>query len=120
MYPPPPYVLLLAGLLAALASGTAFSSTLQASVRDWNNNRSSRAIASLKGLKLQLPFLGICVGVCVFLASGVQSFGFSARTAYTMSIPLTVLSALLIWRQLGRILQILEEGGSQALDLDAF
>lgn len=120
MYPPPPYVLLLAGLLAALASGIAFNSTLQASVHAWNKHRSSRAIASLKGLKLQLPFFGICAGVCVFLASGVQSFGFSARTAYAMGIPLTVLSALLIWRQLGRILQLLEEGGSRALDLDAF
>jgi hypothetical protein len=31
-----------------------------------------------------------------------------------------LLSALLIWSQLGRILLLIEEGGSKALDLDAF
>jgi hypothetical protein len=37
-----------------------------------------------------------------------------------MGVPMTVLVALLIWAQLGKILLLLEKGGSRALDLDAF
>lgn len=120
MYPQPPYVLLLAGLFAAITSGLAFSNTLQQSVNDWNHNRSTRILANLKGPQLQLPYLGICIGVCMFLASGIQLFGFSGKVAYAMGVPLTLLSALLIWSQLGKLLTVLEKGGSRALDLDAF
>ncbi|NJL44579.1 MAG: hypothetical protein HC922_00145 [Leptolyngbyaceae cyanobacterium SM2_3_12] len=110
----------MAGFLAAVTSGYAFSTALQQSVSDWNTRRSTRILASLRGLQLQIPFFGICAGVCVFLASGIQLFGFSAKVAYAMGFPLTLLSALLIWSQLGKILVMIEEGGSKALDLDAF
>jgi hypothetical protein len=56
----------------------------------------------------------------VFLASGVQIFGFPTKLAYTIALPLTILMALLVWSQLGRILIQLERGGSKALDLDSF
>ena len=79
MYPDPPYVLLIAGFLAAISSGFAFSTSLQNSVSEWNVKRSTRILASLRGPQLQIPFLGICAGVCVFLASGIQLFGFSGK-----------------------------------------
>jgi hypothetical protein len=120
VYPQPPFVLLIAGLLAAITSGYAFSNTLQQSVKAWNENRSTRILANLRGPQLKLPYFGICAGVCVFLASGIQSFGFSGKAAYAMGVPMTLLIGLLIWSQLGKILLLLEQGGSRALDLDAF
>jgi hypothetical protein len=112
--------LFFAGFLAAVTSGYAFSTSLQQSVSEWNSKRSTRILATLRGPRLKIPFFGICAGVCVFLASGIQLFGFSAQAAYAMGLPMTLLSGLLIWSQLGRILQLIEEGGSKALDLDAF
>lgn len=120
MYPQPPYVILIAGLLAAITSGYAFSTALQQSVQEWNRKRSTRILASLRGPQLQVPYFGICAGICTFLASGIQIFGFSSKAAYAMGIPMTVLSALLIWSQLAKILRMIEEGGSKALDLDGF
>ncbi|QQE65918.1 hypothetical protein GFS31_26100 [Leptolyngbya sp. BL0902] len=120
MYSQPPYILLLAGFLAAVTSGYAFSTTLQQSVGDWNRNRSTRILATLRGPQLKIPFFGICAGVCVFLASGIELFGFSGKVAYAMGAPMTLLSGLLIWSQLGKILAMIEEGGSKALDLDSF
>ena len=120
MFPEPPYVLLIAGFLAAISSGFAFSTSLQNSVNEWNIKRSTRILASLRGPQLQIPFFGICTGVCVFLASGIQIFGFSGKVAYAMGVPLTVFSALLVWSQLGKILLLIEQGGSKAIDLDAF
>lgn len=119
-YPSPPYLLILAGFLASIASGVAFEATLKQSVLDWSRNRSTRTLATLKGPQLFVPFLGICGGVCLFLASGIQVFGFPGAIAYVISVPLTILSGLLIWSQLGKILIQLEQGGSKALDLDSF
>lgn len=120
MYPQPPYVLFIAGLLAAIASGAAFNTTLQQSVKAWNADRTSSILPWVLGPQLKLPYLGICAGICVFLASGIQLFGFSSKVAYAMGIPLTALSALLVWYQLNKILLLIEKGGSQALDLDGF
>lgn len=120
MYPDPPYFLFLAGFLAAIASGSAFSRTLQDAVKDWAANRSTRTLANLRGIQLKVPYLGICLGICLFLGSGLEIFGFPTQLAYAVGTPLTLFTAGLVWWQLGRNLNMLQEGGSRALDLDAF
>lgn len=119
-YPDPPYFLLIAGLLISITSGLAFEATLKQAVQEWANNRSTRTLARLQGSALRLPYLGICVGICVFLASGVQIFNFPAGLAYAIAASLTLFIGLLVWSQLGKILIQLERGGSKALDLDSF
>lgn len=116
----PPYFLLVAGMLAALASGLAFEATLKELVQAWAKTRSSRMLANLQGVQLQLPFLGICIGVCVFLGSGLEIFGFPTWLSYAISIPLTIFMGWLVWYQLGKLLVQLDKGGSKALDLDSF
>ncbi len=118
--PDPPYFALVAGLLISVTSGAAFEAVLKSSVQDWAKNRSTRSLATLKGLELFLPFLGMAFGVCLFLSSGVEIFGFPTKLAYAISIPLTLFISGLIWRQLSRILTQLEQGGSKALDLDSY
>jgi hypothetical protein len=118
LYYDPPYFLLVAGLLAGITSGLAFEATLKQSAQDWKLNRSTRTLANLKGISLRLPFLGICGGICVFLASGVTIFGFTTAIGYALALPMTVLIGLLVWVQLGSVLRQLEQGGSKAIDLD--
>ncbi|MBE9080440.1 hypothetical protein IQ241_24670 [Romeria aff. gracilis LEGE 07310] len=116
----PPYFLLLAGLLISLTSGAAFSQVLKQTVNDWYEKRSTRSLAKLQGIDVQLPFLGICMGICIFLASGLSIFGFSGWVSYGFSLPLTLLSAGLIWTQLKSNLAILEGGNARAFELDIF
>lgn len=118
--PEPPYVLLILGLFISLTSGIAFESVLKQSVQDWSRNRSTRTLATLQGIQLFLPFLGISLGICLFLSSGMEVFGFTTQLSYAIALPLTVLIGWLIWSQLGKILVQLERGGSQALDLDSW
>lgn len=115
----PPYFLLVAGLLAGMASGVAFETTLKQLVREWAKNRSTRTLMNLQGTQLLVPFIGISAGVCVFLAAGLEIFGFPFPLSYIISLPLTVLISWLIWSQLGKLLIQLDRGGSQALDLDS-
>lgn len=117
--PSPPYVLLIASLLASIASGVAFEAVLKQSVREWSKSRSTRSLANLQGFQLLVPFLGMTGGVCVFLSSGMEIFGFPAKLAYIIALPLTVFISWLVWSQLGKILTQLQQGGSQALDLDS-
>ncbi|HEY9299355.1 MAG TPA: hypothetical protein VIQ31_23945, partial [Phormidium sp.] len=119
-FPEPPYFLMSAGLLAGIASGVAFEATLKQSVQLWSKNRSTSTLANLQGLPLQMPFLGMAGGICVFLASGMEIFGFPKLLSYALALPLTLLTGWLVWTQLGKLLIELERGGSQALDLDSF
>lgn len=118
-YSTPPYVLLLIGLFAGITSGLAFEATLKSGVQDWSQNRSTRTLETLRGLSLFIPFIGINGGICLFLSAGLQCFGFPGKLAFAFAIPLTLLTAVLVWSQLGKILTQLEQGGSQALDLDS-
>ncbi|MGB3298412.1 MAG: hypothetical protein WBA76_09095 [Phormidesmis sp.] len=118
--PMPPYFMLVAGLLIAIASGTAFSAVLKGTVSDWYKNKSTRSISKLRGFDLQLPFSGICLGSCVFLASGMGIFGFTPLIAYGMAMPLVLLSAGLVWSQLRKNLAMLESGNTKAFELDGF
>jgi hypothetical protein len=119
-FPEPPYFLLVAGLFAGITSGAAFEATLKQKVQEWSRNRSTRTLAQMKGIQLLLPFLGIAAGICVFLAAGLEIFGFPTWLSYSISLPLTLLIGFLVWSQLAKLLAQLERGGSKALDLDAF
>ena len=116
----PPYFMLVAGLLIAITSGLAFSAVLKESVDDWYKKRSTRSISKMQGFDLKLPFAGICLGSCVFLAAGMCIFGFTAMIAFGMAFPLVLLSAVLVWSQLKSNLAALESGNTRAFELDGF
>ncbi len=114
--PEPPYFLVFVGLFTGITCGLAFEATLKQKIQVWLNTPNS----SLKDLDLQLPFFGICVGICVFLSSGVEIFLGSRWVSYAISLPMTILIAALVWRQLDSLLKQLKAGGSKAIDLDVF
>jgi hypothetical protein len=118
-FPEPPIVLLIAGLLASLAAGKAFEVTLKQRLAEWSRTRSTRIISNLQGPQLLVPFLGIAGGVWIFLASGLSIFGLPDQFSYPVSGALTIATAGLVWSQLGKLLVMLEQGGSRAIDLDA-
>ncbi|MEA5513548.1 hypothetical protein [Nodularia sp. UHCC 0506] len=115
----PPYFLLLIGFLIALTSGLALSGTLKVIVQQWkeDNTESPKSPSSLK--QLFVPFLGITVGVCLFLSSGLEIFGFPSPLALGIGLPVSLLTCLLVWLQLGSLLTFAKREGMQALDLDS-
>ena len=119
-FPEPPYFLLIFGLFTGITSGAAFEAILKQKVQEWSKNRSTRTLAQMKGFQLLLPFLGISAGICIFLAAGLEIFGFPWWLSYSISLPLTLFIGVLVWSQLGKLLAQLERGGSKAIDLDAF
>lgn len=119
-FPEPPYFLLIFGLFVGITCGLSFEATLKQKVNEWSKNSSNKTLDQLEGLSLKLPFWGICLGICIFLASGFEIFSFNRWLSYGMSLPLTIFMGGLVWKQLGEVLKQLQEGGSKALDLDVF
>jgi hypothetical protein len=114
----PPLVLLFAGLFIGITCCTAFVVTLKQLLKEWSKNRSTRNLANLRGVQVLFPFVGVALGICIFLASCLQVFAFSELIAYTFSIPLTVLMAGLVWYQLTRLFNQMEQRGLRGIDLD--
>jgi len=117
--PQPPYFLIVIGLFVALTSGAAFEATLKQKVQEWSKNRSTRHLAQMQGIQLSLPFMGMAVGICLFLDGGLEAFFLPPWLSYGLSISLTLFIGLLVWYQLSKLLVQLEQGGSKAIDLDA-
>jgi len=65
--PQPPYFLVFAGLFIGITCGAAFEASLKQVVNNWYKNKGSDDQNLLKSSSLQIPFIGICVGICLFL-----------------------------------------------------
>ncbi len=117
--PQPPYFLLVVGLVTGITCGLAFEATLKEWVKVWLKNPKDSDF-KLTDSPLLFPFFGICVGICIFLSSGLEIFLPNRWVSYAISLPITIFIAGLVWKQLGQLLQQLKAGGSKAIDLDAF
>ncbi|MBX9257821.1 hypothetical protein H1Q63_28515 [Desmonostoc muscorum CCALA 125] len=115
----PPYFLLIAGFLAALTSGIALSGTLKVIVQKWPSEPTENTKPRSPLKELFVPFLGITAGICLFMSSGLEIFGFPYLLALGVGLPISLLTCLLVWLQLGSMLVFIEREGMQSLDLDA-
>ncbi|MEC4805428.1 MAG: hypothetical protein SAJ12_16145 [Jaaginema sp. PMC 1079.18] len=118
--PEPPFFLLFIGLFAGVTCGSAFEAILKQSAQAWSQKPSESSLDEVRNFRLLLPFLGICFGILLFLAAGLQIFGIPSEFAFGVSLMMTLFVGGLVWGQLGEVLSQLQQGGSQALDLDAF
>lgn len=116
----PPYFLVFAGLFISLTCGSAFAATLKQIVAKWSRDRAAATVAKLPTGQLIIPYLGINAGILMFLAAGLEVFGFPGWLAYAAAVPLTLFIAILVWYQLGSMLSFVEQKGFQSLDLDSW
>ncbi|MCL2930749.1 MAG: hypothetical protein MGG11_00105 [Trichodesmium sp. MAG_R03] len=108
--PQPPYLLIAVGLLMSLSSGVVFAKLIKQLVKKWSENPATCNIASMRGLTLQIPYLGIASGALIFLSSSLQLFGFTNLVAYSICLPLTIGTGSLVWIQFRKILDKMELG----------
>ncbi|MGB3514634.1 MAG: hypothetical protein WBA93_36580 [Microcoleaceae cyanobacterium] len=108
--PQPPYFFIVVGLLISSSCGVVFAKLIKQLMQEWSTNRSTCSIVSMRGLTLQLPYIGIAMGALIFLSSSLQLFGFTNFVAYSICLPLTVATGLIVWIQLSKILDKMEQG----------
>jgi hypothetical protein len=115
----PPYFLLAVGLFVALTSGAALSGTLKLIMQKLQLKSAENFGSRFWIKKLFVPFLGIAGGVCLFLTSGFEIFGFPPFLAYIIGVTISLLTSVLVWLQLGSMLAFIERQGTASLDLDS-
>jgi len=113
----PPYLLLLFGILISLSCGVAFEKVLKNNVREWSQMKPPDN-TQVQTLPLLVTFIGICAGVLVFLAAGLEVVINAWKISGAIALILTLFTARLVWSQLGKLLLKLKQEGSQALDLE--
>jgi hypothetical protein len=119
--PEPPFFLLFCGFFTGVTCGLAFEATLKNKVQQWRTQATKTKQSQLSGISnLQFSFVGICVGICVFLAAGLEIFSYNRVLSYALALPLTLFIGGLVWSQLTKLIVQLLEGGSKAIDLDAY
>ncbi len=119
--PEPPIGLLFFGFFIGITCGFAFDAALKQQVRSWQNEVQTGQNTDLaKMSQFLLPFAGVCIGICIFLTAGLEIFIYNRAISFAVAAPLTLLTAGLVWTQLRKLITQLLEGGSKALDLDAF
>lgn len=91
LLPTPPYFLIGMALLALLAGGSALQEVLrQAFLTGHKPNLN----------QMSIPYLAICAGFLVMLASCLQIVGFSALGGYLVAVPFVVSFAAFVWWRL--------------------
>jgi hypothetical protein len=115
----PPYMILAFGIFAALTSGIALGGTLKSVVAQWQSSGAENSGTQIAKKALFLPFLGIGVGITLFLVSGLEIFGFPPFISFAVGLPIALFTILLVWFQLGSMMTFVETNGMRSLDLDS-
>lgn len=117
-YSDPLYFLVAASLVAAAVCAYTFYVTLVENLNRWSKNRSSRLLATLQGTQLQLPLAGMALAATGFLSASLMFFSLPPRFSVGFAAVVSVMSAVLVWLQLTKLLRRLETGGVKALNLE--
>jgi len=116
--PQPPYFLAGLGLAIGIVCGLTFSTLVQQRLEGWKQDR--LALLPLAGFTTVPPWIGLVLGVTLFIGGSLQVFGFSAGAALLVAFLLSLATAGALWVQLVRLMQQVQSGNFKAVDFDNF
>jgi hypothetical protein len=114
----PPYLVAGVGLAIGVLCGLTFAKLVQNRLKGWKQDR--LALLPLGNLAITLPYIGVVIGVTLFIGGSLQVFGFSAGVALLVSFILSIATAGALWVQLERLMGQVEDGTFSAVDFDNF
>ncbi|MEM7771212.1 MAG: hypothetical protein AAF327_11975 [Cyanobacteria bacterium P01_A01_bin.37] len=116
----PIYTLVIASTLLAIAWGIIFKDMLEYQVNQWYANRKTQPLVNYQKPNILMTYIGLSIFVLISVGSSVSVFGFSNAVALIIAVIVVIPTALLVWFQLGSMLQLLVAGGSEAIDIDSY
>jgi len=114
----PPYLVAGVGLAIGVLCGLTFAKLVQNRLEGWKQDR--LALLPLGNFSITLPYIGIVIGVTLFIGGSLQVFGFSAGIALLVSFVLSLATAGALWVQLERLMGQVQDGTFSAVDFDNF
>ncbi|MEB3353812.1 MAG: hypothetical protein VKM34_06215 [Cyanobacteriota bacterium] len=114
----PPYVVAGVGLAIGVLCGLTFARLVQNRLEGWKQDR--LPLLPLGNGATTLPFIGVILGITLFIGGSLQVFGFSSGAALLVSFVLSVGTAGALWVQLEQLMTQVENGTFSAVDFDNF
>ena len=114
----PPYLVAGLGLAIAMLCGLTFAKLVQQRLDGWKQDR--LALLPLGTAVVTIPYMGVVLGITLFIGGSLQVFGFSAGAALLVSFVLSVGTAGALWVQLERLMGQVQDGTFRAVDFDNF
>jgi hypothetical protein len=114
----PPYLVAGAGLAIGVLCGLTFAKLVQNRLEGWKQDR--LALLPLANLETVLPWMGLVIGVTLFIGGSLQVFGFASGTALLVAFVLSPATAGGLWVQLERLMGQVQDGTFKAVDFDNF
>lgn len=114
----PPYLLAGVGLAIGILCGLTFSKLVQQRLDDWKQDR--LPLLPLARLQTVLPWMGLLLGITLFIGGSLQVFGFAPGAAVLMAFLLSLATGGALWVQLARLMQQVQDGNFKAVDFDNF
>ena len=114
----PPYLVAGLGLAIAMLCGLTFAKLVQHRLDGWKQDR--LALLPLGTAVVTIPYMGVVLGITLFIGGSLQVFGFSAGAALLVSFVLSVGTAGALWVQLERLMGQVQDGTFSAVDFDNF
>jgi hypothetical protein len=106
------------GLAIGVLCGLTFAKLVQDRLEGWKQDR--LALLPLGTMAITLPYIGVVIGITLFIGGSLQVFGFSAGVALLVSFVLSIATAGALWVQLERLMGQVEDGTFSAVDFDNF
>ncbi len=103
----------------AIIFGLIFKDQLEYQVALWSLNRKSQTAIPYRRPGMILTYSLCCLFSWGFVAACLQVFGLSLFTAALVGGILILSTGGLVWWRLGSLLELLAQGGSQAIALEA-
>lgn len=114
----PPYLIAAAGLAIGVLCGLTFARLVQNRLDGWKQDR--LPLLPLAKGHTALPYIGVVLGITLFIGGSLQVFGFSSGAALLVSFLLSLATAGALWVQLERLMAQVENGTFSAVDFDNF
>ncbi len=114
----PPYLVAGVGLAISVLCGLTFARLVQDRLEGWKQDR--LALLPLGNAATTLPYIGVVIGVTLFIGGSLQVFGFSSGAALLVSFILSLGTAGALWVQLERLMGQVQDGTFSAVDFDNF
>jgi len=114
----PPYLVAGAGLAIGILCGLTFSRLVSERLDAWKQDR--LPLLPLGRLQTILPWVGLLLGVTLFIGGSLQVFGFAPGAALLLAFLLSLATGGALWVQLERLMQQVQDGKFKAVDFDNF
>jgi hypothetical protein len=105
-------------LAIGILCGLTFSKLVQQRLDAWKQDR--LPLLPLARLQTVLPWMGLLLGITLFIGSSLQVFGFAPGAAVLLAFLLSLATGGALWVQLARLMQQVQDGNFKAVDFDNF